>query len=113
MDCLFCKIANKEIPSDIVYEDDLCISFRDIAPQAPVHVLIIPKTHIQSALEIDGNNSSIIAHIYEVAAKIARDLGIAKDGYRIVSNVGENGGQTVGHLHFHMLGGRNLGWPPG
>ena len=113
MDCLFCKIANKEIPSDIVYEDDLCISFRDIAPQAPVHVLIIPKTHIQSALEIDSTNSSIIAHIYEVAAKIARDLGIAKDGYRIVSNIGENGGQTVGHLHFHMLGGRNLGWPPG
>ena len=113
MDCLFCKIANKEIPSDIVYEDDLCISFRDIDPQAPVHVLIIPKTHIQSALEIDSNNSSIVAHIFEVAAKIARDLGIAKDGYRIVSNVGENGGQTVGHIHFHMLGGRNLGWPPG
>lgn len=113
MDCLFCKIANKEIPSDIVYEDDLCISFRDIDPQAPVHVLIIPKAHIQSALEIDSNNSSIAAHIFEVAAKIARDLGISKDGYRIVSNVGENGGQTVGHLHFHMLGGRNLGWPPG
>ena len=113
MDCLFCKIAKKEIPSDIVYEDDLCISFRDIDPQAPVHVLIIPKTHIQSALEIDSNNSSIVAHIFEVAAKIARDLGIAKDGYRIVSNVGENGGQTVGHIHFHMLGGRNLGWPPG
>ena len=113
MDCLFCKIANKEIPSNIVYEDDLCLSFRDIDPQAPVHILIIPKTHISSALEIDGNNSGIIAHIYEVAAKIARDLGIAKDGYRIVTNVGENGGQTVGHLHFHMLGGRNLGWPPG
>ena len=113
MDCLFCKIANKEIPSKTVYEDDKVYSFYDIEPQAPVHVLIIPKAHIASALEIDDTNCDIVAHVFKVAAKIARDLGIAEDGYRIVTNIGKDGGQTVGHLHFHMLGGRNLGWPPG
>lgn len=113
MDCLFCKIAEKEIPSTIVFEDDLVIAFNDIDPQAPTHVLIIPKAHIDSALEINGNNADIVRHIFIVAAEIAKTLGIDKDGYRIVTNVGEYGGQTVKHLHFHMLGGRNLGWPPG
>ena len=113
MDCLFCKIANKEIPSTTVYEDDLVYAFRDIDPQAPVHVLIIPKTHIDSVNAIDDTNCDVVAHIFKVAAIIAKDEGIAEDGYRIVTNIGENGGQTVKHLHYHMLGGRSLQWPPG
>lgn len=112
-DCIFCKIANGEIPSQFVYEDDKCVAFRDIEPQAPFHVLIIPKSHIKSALEIDENNSSIIGHIFTVAAKIARQEGIDENGFRLVNNCGEHGGQTVGHLHFHMLAGRYLQWPPG
>lgn len=112
-DCIFCKIANGEIPSQFVYEDELCVAFRDIDPQAPFHVLIIPKEHIVSALEIDETNSSIVGHIFTVAAKIAREEGIDKTGFRLVNNCGEDGGQTVGHMHFHMLAKRNLQWPPG
>lgn len=112
-DCLFCKIIAKEIPSNIVYEDDRCLAFRDIDPQAPVHVLLIPKVHIASALELDETNADIVAHIFAVAANIARQEGIADGGFRLVNNCGVDGGQTVGHLHFHLLGGRNLGWPPG
>ncbi len=113
MDCLFCKIINGEIPSDKVYEDELVFAFRDIAPASPVHVLIIPKKHISSANEINEDNEAVVAHIFSVAAKLAGELGIAESGYRIVNNCGKDGGQTVGHLHFHLLGGRNLGWPPG
>lgn len=113
MDCLFCKIAAGEIPSAKVYEDEKVLAFRDIEPQAPVHILIIPKEHIKCANEINEENSSIVGHIFCVAAKIAQQEGIAEDGYRIVNNCGEGGGQTVGHLHFHMLGGRALAWPPG
>lgn len=113
MDCLFCKIAAKEIPSTTVYEDDLVYAFRDIDPQAPVHILIIPKQHIGSVNEITDENCAIVGHIFKVAAEIAKKEGIAEDGYRIVTNIGENGGQTVGHLHYHMLGGRSLQWPPG
>ncbi|MBQ3114722.1 MAG: histidine triad nucleotide-binding protein [Clostridia bacterium] len=113
MDCLFCKIVNGEIPSKIVYEDDLVYSFYDIEPQAPFHILIIPKKHITSALEINDGNKDIVGHIFKVAADIACEHNIAQDGYRLVTNVGKNGGQTVGHMHFHMLGGRNLQWPPG
>ncbi len=113
MDCLFCKIAAGDIPSAKVYEDDLVYAFRDIEPQAPVHILIIPKEHIASANEITEENASIVGHIFAVAAKIAKDEGIADGGYRIVNNCGQDGGQTVGHLHFHMLGGRSLQWPPG
>ena len=113
MDCLFCKIAAGEIPSTKVYEDDLVYAFRDIEPQAPVHVLIIPKQHISSANEINDENCAIVGHIFKVAAEIAKNEGIAEDGYRIVTNIGENGGQTVKHLHYHMLGGRSLQWPPG
>ena len=112
-DCIFCKIANGEIPSQFVYEDDLCVAFRDIEPQAPFHVLIIPKEHIVSALDINEKNSSIVGHIFTVAAKIARDEGIDKTGFRLVNNCGVDGGQTVGHMHFHMLAKRNLQWPPG
>ena len=113
MDCIFCKIANGEIPSSKVYETENVFAFRDIAPEAPTHILIIPKQHIKSANEINADNASIISEIFVAAAEIAKAEGIAEDGYRIVNNCGEAGGQTVGHLHFHMLGGRNLQWPPG
>ena len=113
MDCLFCKIINGEIPSSKVYEDELVYAFRDIEPQAPVHILIIPKEHIASANELIEENASVVGHIFAVAAKLAKAEGIAEGGYRIVNNCGEDGGQTVKHLHFHMLGGRSLDWPPG
>ena len=113
MDCLFCKIIKGEIPSNKVYEDELVFAFRDIEPQAPVHILIIPKEHIASANDLNDENSAIVGHIFSVAAKIAKSEGIAEGGYRIVNNCGADGGQTVGHLHFHMLGGRSLQWPPG
>ena len=113
MDCLFCKIIAGDIPSVKVYEDDKVYAFRDIEPQAPVHILIIPKEHIASANELTEENASVVGHIFSVAAKIAKEEGIADGGYRIVNNCGQDGGQTVGHLHFHMLGGRSLQWPPG
>ena len=113
MDCIFCKIVSGEIPSNKVYEDDKVLAFHDIAPAAPVHILVIPKEHISCANDINSNNSGIVAHIYEVIAKIAKEQGIWEKGYRIVNNCGEDGGQTVGHLHFHVLGGRSLQWPPG
>ena len=112
MDCIFCKIVSGEIPSTKVYEDDLVLAFNDLEPQAPVHVLIIPKTHIASMAEIDESNSAVVAHIFEVAAKIAADKGLS-DGFRVVSNCGESAGQTVKHLHFHLMGGRDFGWPAG
>ena len=113
MDCLFCKIAAGEIPSTKVYEDDLVYGFLDIEPQAPTHIILIPKTHISSANEINDENASVVGRIYAVAAKLAKKMGFAEKGYRIVNNCGEDGGQTVGHIHFHLLAGRNLGWPPG
>lgn len=108
MDCIFCKIAAGEIPSTKVYEDDKVLAFKDINPLAPVHILVIPKTHIESAAEITADNSAVIAHIFEVIAKIAKEQGIDKDGFRVVSNCGENGCQSVKHLHFHILGGKKL-----
>ena len=107
-DCLFCKIIAGDIPSAKVYEDDTVFAFRDINPQAPVHVLIIPKEHIRSAADITTENSAVIAHIFEVATKIAKDEGCS-DGFRIVNNCGDSAGQTVKHLHFHLIGGRTLG----
>ena len=112
MDCLFCKIINGEIPSAKVYEDDTVFAFKDIEPQAPVHVLIVPKEHITSAAEINETNSAVVAHIFEVAAKIAEEAGL-KDGFRIVNNCGDSAGQTVKHLHFHLMGGRDFTWPAG
>lgn len=112
MDCLFCKIAAGEIPSKTIYEDDLVRAFYDIDPKAPVHFLVIPKEHIPSAAAINQDNSKIVAHVYEVIAKIAKDLKL-DNGFRVVNNCGEDGGQTVGHLHFHILAGRSLAWPPG
>ena len=112
MDCIFCKIAAGEIPSTKVYEDDTVVAFNDLDPQAPVHVLIIPKEHIASAAEINESNSAVVAHIFEVAAKIAAEKGL-KDGFRIVNNCGDSAGQSVKHLHFHFMGGRDFGWPAG
>ena len=112
MDCIFCKIASGEIPTNKIYEDEKVIAFYDLAPQAPVHFLVIPKAHIKCADEINEANSEVIAHIFEVISKIAKELKL-ENGYRIVNNCGEDGGQTVGHLHFHVLGGRLLAWPPG
>ena len=107
MNCLFCAIINGDIPSNKVYEDEKCYAFLDIAPQAPVHCLVVPKIHIASANEICEDNADVIAHIFTVIPKIAENLGLG-DGYRIVSNVGENGCQSVKHLHFHILGGEKL-----
>ena len=107
MDCIFCKIASGEIPSNKVYEDEKVIAFYDLAPQAPVHFLVIPKEHIKCADEINESNSEIIAHIFEVISKVAKELKL-ENGYRIVNNCGEDGGQTVMHTHFHLLGGKKL-----
>ncbi len=110
-DCLFCKIAAGELPSNKVYEDEQVYAFYDIDPQAPVHFLVIPKAHIVSAAEITPDNSAVVAHCFEVIAKMTRELGL--DSYRVVSNIGEQAGQSVHHLHFHVLSGRDMTWPPG
>jgi histidine triad (HIT) family protein len=112
-DCIFCKIASGDIPGDIVYQDDRVIAVNDIDPKAPVHILIMPKTHIPSLNEIDDSNKDILAHILTVAADLAKTKGMAEKGYRIVNNCGVQGGQSVEHIHFHLLGGRSLTWPPG
>ncbi len=105
MNCIFCQIIAGEIPSKKVYEDETVYAFCDIKPMAPVHVLIVPKQHIASINEVTADNSAVIAHVYEVAAQLAKELGVAESGYRIVSNCGTDAGQTVFHLHFHLLGG--------
>tara|TARA_B100000900_G_scaffold370227_1_gene348578 strand:+ start:1113 stop:1511 length:399 start_codon:yes stop_codon:yes gene_type:complete len=112
-DCLFCKIVEKKIPADIVYESEDIIAFKDIEPKAPIHCLIIPKKHISTINDIDGSNSNIIGLMYEAAAQLARTLNVDKDGYRVVMNCNSNGGQTVYHIHLHFLAGRQLSWPPG
>ena len=112
MSCLFCKIVNGEIPSKPVFEDDLCYAFADINPQAPVHVLVVPREHIVSMADCKQNNCDLMGHLLWAAAEIARAKGLAK-GYRAVLNTGVDGGQTVDHLHVHLLGGRSLTWPPG
>lgn len=109
MDCVFCSIIDGAIPSKTVYEDDMIKAFCDIEPQAPVHIIIVPKKHIKSANEIDSESGAYVARIFEKIPQIAREAGIAEDGYRIINNCGKNGGQTVEHLHFHLLGGRDLG----
>ncbi len=110
--CIFCKIINGEIPSQKVYEDEKVLVFKDINPEAPVHILVVPKEHIESANDINEENSSIIGHIFVVIAKVTKDLGIDKNGYRIVNNCGKDGLQTVPHLHFHVFGGKTFNWPP-
>ena len=112
-DCLFCRIVAGEIPATKVREDDLVLAIRDIAPRAPTHILIMPKAHIASALEVTEADSPMIGRIFAMAADLARSEGIAEDGYRLVSNVGRWGGQSVDHLHVHLMGGRAFEWPPG
>lgn len=112
-DCIFCKIVKGDIPSEKVYEDELILAFKDINPEAPIHIVVIPKKHIESLNELTEKDADIVAHIYIKTKELAQELGINKKGYRIVTNCGEQGGQTVNHLHFHVLGGRNLQWPPG
>ncbi len=112
MDCIFCKIVDGTIPSKKAYEDDKVLAFYDLEPQAPVHILIIPKEHIAAASEITAENSAVVARIFEVAAKLAAENGLGA-GFRVVTNSGESAGQSVKHLHFHLLGGRDFTWPPG
>ena len=108
-DCIFCKIINREIPSDIVYEDDEVIAFKDIRPVTPVHILVIPKKHISSLVELTEEDEAVIGKIYTVINKVAKDAGILEKGFRVIVNCGDDGGQEVKHIHFHVLGGKKLG----
>ncbi len=110
-DCLFCRIASKQIKSDIVYEDEFTAAFNDISPQAPVHVLVIPKAHYAALDDVDDHG--IYTHIFDTVGKIVEIKKLKSDGYRVVANCGSHGGQAVGHVHFHVLGGRPMKWPPG
>ncbi len=112
-DCLFCKILNGDIPADLVYESDSAIAFRDRNPHAPTHVLVIPRKHIPTINDLDDADRDVVGSLYMAARDIARQEGIADDGYRTVMNCNEGAGQTVFHIHLHVLGGRSLGWPPG
>ncbi|MCC3145397.1 histidine triad nucleotide-binding protein [Halanaerobium sp. Z-7514] len=112
-DCLFCKIAAGKIDTDFVYSDEKLVVFEDINPQAPVHLLIVPKKHISDLNNLEEKDNKLIGHIYQVAKELAAEKNIAESGYRIVSNCNQDGGQTVYHIHFHLLGGRKLQWPPG
>jgi histidine triad (HIT) family protein len=112
-ECLFCRIVAGEIPSTRVGEDDQVVAIRDIAPRAPTHVLLLPREHIRSAAELTEGDGALLGRIFGMAAELARSEGIAEDGFRIVTNIGTWGGQTVDHLHFHLMGGRAFTWPPG
>jgi histidine triad (HIT) family protein len=112
-DTIFGKIIRKEIPARIVHEDDFCLAFHDVSPQAPVHVLVIPKKPIESLSQLEATDAPLLGHMWIVIAKIAAELKLAESGYRVVVNCGRDGGQSVDHLHFHILGGRSLKWPPG
>jgi len=112
MSCLFCKIVDGSIPSKAVYEDELCYAFADLHPQAPVHILVVPREHIASMDDTDKADTALLGHLLWAAAEVAREKSLVK-GYRLVVNTGEDGGQTVEHLHVHLLGGRPLAWPPG
>jgi histidine triad (HIT) family protein len=111
--CLFCRIVNKEIPADIVFENDKLLAFRDIDPQAPVHILIIPKEHITTTNDLNNNNKELIGELVLTAKNLATKYNIAEDGYRMVFNCNKSGGQAVYHIHLHLLGGRQMKWPPG
>jgi histidine triad (HIT) family protein len=111
--CLFCRIAAGEVPADKSYEDDLVLAFRDINPKAPTHLLLIPRRHVDSAADLAETDAEMLGRLFAVAAKLARDAGIAERGFRMVTNSGPAAGQSVGHLHFHLLGGRSMSWPPG
>ncbi|MBN1622602.1 MAG: histidine triad nucleotide-binding protein [Endomicrobiales bacterium] len=113
MDCIFCKIVKREIPSQIVYENERILAFRDITPQAPVHILIIPKAHITGLNDISRDHTELLGEIQSAAKEIAEKENISSSGYRVVTNCGKNAGQAVDHLHYHILGGRKFSWPPG
>ncbi|HEV8722135.1 MAG TPA: histidine triad nucleotide-binding protein [Candidatus Binatia bacterium] len=113
IDCLFCGIVEGKVPANIVYQDDSVVVFKDIRPRAPVHFLIIPRKHIVSVLDIDPNDGALVGQIFQVAARLAREHGVAESGFRVVVNVGADAGQSVFHLHYHLLGGRQMSWPPG
>ncbi len=112
-DCLFCKILDKEIPADIVHESDTVLAFRDINPQAPTHVVIIPRKHIATINDIEPEHQKLVGRLFSVAQEIAAEEGFADEGYRVVMNCNRAAGQTVFHIHLHLLGGRNFSWPPG
>lgn len=111
--CIFCKIAGHEIPASVVYEDDRLLAFNDINPAAPVHILIIPKRHISGIAALAESDGDLIGHMMVTAAELAEEKGVAENGYRVVVNQGADAGQSVAHLHFHLLGGRQMSWPPG
>lgn len=113
MSCIFCKIIERKIPSKIIYEDERVFAFEDINPQAPVHILVIPKKHIATSLEIKDEDHELVGYMFQIANKIARDKGIAERGFRLVMNCNRESGQTVFHIHLHLLGGRPMHWPPG
>lgn len=112
-DTIFGKIIRKEIPAKIVYEDEQCLAFHDVSPQAPVHVLVIPRKPIESLVQLQASDAGLLGHLWIVIAQVAADLKLAESGYRVVVNCGRDGGQSVDHLHFHILGGRSMKWPPG
>ena len=112
-DCIFCKIARGDIPSKKVYEDETVLAFHDIDGKAPVHVLVIPKKHIQNIISFEEEDRALQNHLLDVIKKVAEEMGVSETGFRVVANTGADGGQTVNHLHFHILGGRSLQWPPG
>ncbi|NGZ10618.1 MAG: histidine triad nucleotide-binding protein [Nitrospira sp. LK70] len=112
-DCLFCRVVVKTIPAKIVYEDDQTLAFDDIHPQAPVHTLVIPKRHVASIQDMGESDQALLAQLLLTCRKVANDKGLADSGFRLVANTGRNGGQTVFHLHFHVMGGRHMAWPPG
>lgn len=113
MMCIFCEIAQKRRPAKVLYEDELSVAFEDTAPQAPVHTLVIPKKHISTSLDLKGEDHALIGHLFNVANKIAKDKGIAERGFRVVVNCNPEAGQSVFHIHLHVLGGRPMHWPPG
>lgn len=113
VECVFCKIIDGKIPTEFLHSDDLVVAFRDISPKAPTHLLLMPRAHIQSAAQLTEEDADMLGRLFAVAAKLAKDAGIKETGYRIVTNSGEGAGQSVPHLHFHLMGGRTMSWPPG
>jgi histidine triad (HIT) family protein len=113
MNCLFCRIVAGEIPADVIYSDERCLAFRDVNPQSPVHVLVIPRDHLESLDEAAKKDEAALGHLLRVAARVANEQGLSESGYRTVINTGAGAGQSVFHLHVHVLGGRQLNWPPG
>lgn len=113
MECIFCKIVEKKMPAKIIHEDDQSVAFEDVNPQAPIHILVVPKKHIPTSLDIKEEDKALIGHLFEVANEVAKDKGIAERGFRLVMNCNAEAGQTIFHIHLHLLGGREMYWPPG